>query len=236
MSYRPALSAAKATAALALVPGVLLGGPLAGPTAASAAGPSNDSAPVAVRWEDPGHRSVEAAPPLRADRAAGVPLPDRGLGVLTAHRSGLRLQADDPGAARDSRAADGIGVRTAPLAPADAQEWLVRPAADGRLLIQSLLTGDDAEGPLLLTAEPDGTVHLRSDRARGLADDPAQVWSFVRVGDPDPLHLEPQPSRARFTIRADGGGCLTDRGRAAAPVVGSCDTPRAWWTADGLTA
>ncbi|MEV7178067.1 hypothetical protein [Kitasatospora sp. NPDC093679] len=235
MCYRPALSAAKATVALALLPGVLFGGPLAGPTGASAAGAPDDTAAVAVRAEDPGHRSVEAVPPLRADRGAGVPLPDRGLGVFTAHRSGLRLQADGTGAAEDSRAADGTGLRTAPVAAADSQEWLVRPAADGRLLIQSLLAGDDTAGPLLLTAEPDGTVDLRSDRARGLADDPSQIWSFVRVTDADPLHLEPQPARARFTIRADDGGCLVDRGPATAPVVGSCDTPRAWWTADGLT-
>nr|WP_095875848.1 RICIN domain-containing protein [Streptomyces sp. TLI_235] len=229
MSYRPALSAAKATAALALVPGVLLGGSPAGPAAASAA---DDPVPAAAPYEDPGHRSADAAAPLRPLHATADPLPDRGLGVITAHATGLRLQADDLGS---SRAADGAELRTAPVTGADAQEWLVRPAADGRLLVQSLLAGDDTAGPLLLTAEPDGTVHLRTERAGPMVDDPAQVWSFVRVGAADPWHRESQPARARFTIRADGGGCLTDRGPAAAPVVGSCDTPRAWWTADGLT-
>ncbi|MEV6205607.1 hypothetical protein [Kitasatospora sp. NPDC051914] len=234
MPYRPARTAAKATAALALVPTVLLGAALGRPAEASAVGTAAEAPPAEPVHTGPadraGHEAGAAERPLRPTYSAVRTLPDKGLGVLTADRSGLRLHAAGLGS---SRAADAAAVLTMPADGRDPQEWLVTPTADGRLALRSVLLNADDTGPLLLTADPDGTVRLRPDRTQGMRGDPAQLWSFAPVGASDPWNRE--PDRVRFTVRIGGGGCLVDRGEGEPIGLGPCDDPAARWTADGLT-
>lgn len=214
MTYRPALAATKATAALALLPCFLLPCFL---LAGLAAGPEGAAAP---------------APPVSRTL--------RGLGNLTADQSGLRMTAFGADA---SHAADGAAVTAMPENAEENQEWLVRPTAGDELVLQSLLpsTGDDGTGPLVLTTDPDGSVYLARERAGSSPEQasPDQSWTFADLTAPPrwtaPGAAPAGRSTTRLRIHAHRGGCLVEQGYGERLAVGGCDDPRAWWTAEGPT-
>ncbi|MFI6850117.1 hypothetical protein ACIBJD_36900 [Kitasatospora sp. NPDC050467] len=160
----------------------------------------------------------------------------RGLGTLTARQSRLRMEAAGAGA---SRAADGAAVTAMPENAEESQEWLVRPTADGELVVQSLLlsTDQDRTGPLVLTTDPDGSVYLGHERSGSGQEDgiPGQLWTFADTSASLGWTLSDGRSATRLRIHAHRGGCLIEQGYGERLGVGGCDDPRSWWTAEGLT-
>ncbi|MEU8510874.1 hypothetical protein AB0C76_04685 [Kitasatospora sp. NPDC048722] len=213
MPYRPALAATKATAALALLPCLLVAGLATG----VGVSPSPDDLPPRA-----------------------VPRTLRGLGNLTAGRSGLRMTAFGADA---SHAADGAAVTAMPENAEENQEWLVRPATGDELVLQSLLpsAGDDGTGPVVLTTDPDGSVYLAHERAGSSPEgaSPEQSWTFADLSAlprwTAPGAVPDGRSTTRLRIHAHRGGCLVEQGYGERLAVGGCDDPGAWWTAEGLT-
>ncbi|MFF1951909.1 hypothetical protein [Kitasatospora herbaricolor] len=231
----PAATAAKAVACLALMLAVPLtggagrppGGPPAEPRPAHrAAGPYTDPAGVAAGGDsgDPAGRVGAVELPL-AVRA--VALPYQGLGMLVAQLSGLRLESA-PGQERPSTRA-GAGD-----AAGDSQQWILRPAPGGEVVVQAL-SASGSHGPGVLTVLADGTVGLRSDRAPAGQEEFSQLWRFV---DHSVAAFRADPVTGMlataFRIRAHHGGCLLDGGTGRAPALGPCEDPRAWWSALGF--
>ncbi|MFJ1709869.1 hypothetical protein [Kitasatospora sp. NPDC088346] len=223
MRYRPALTAAKATVVLAVLPALLLVGEAGHAVPEPSAAPSADPG-------DPGERrgDVTLAPGPLPDVADTVTRsgPVTGLTVLTARESGLRAHAFGAGA---SRAAEGAGVGAMPATGEESQEWLVRTAAGGELVLQSLLLSSDDGGPLVLTTDPDDSVYLQHERPAGPAGDPGQLWSFEDGTAPAGPGGSARPGTG-FRIIAHRGGCLLDNGYGERLTVGQCEDPRAWWT------
>ncbi|MFC9330118.1 hypothetical protein [Kitasatospora sp. NPDC057015] len=173
----------------------------------------------------------------------------RGLGTLTAQRSGLRLEASEArgtqeiGATREfavgpdaEREPGRRGVVSRPAATTgDAQQWILRPAAGGEVVLQSVASaGSDGAG--VLTAGSGGAVLLRHDRSPAGWEDTGQLWILT---DRTAAALRPDPVTGRwataFRIRAyRPGGCLLDGGVDRSPAVGPCADARAWWTAQGF--
>ncbi|WP_371501875.1 hypothetical protein OG871_33200 [Kitasatospora sp. NBC_00374] len=218
MRYRPALTAAKATVVLAVLPALLLAGEAGHAVSEPAAAPS----------DDPGRRrgDVTLAPGPLPDVADTVTRsgPAKGLTVLTARQSGLRVHAFGAGA---SRAADGTAVGVMPATGEESQEWLVRPSAGGELVLQSLLSSSDDAGALVLTTDPDDSVYLQHERPAGPDGDPGQLWTFEDGSGPS----DPGRGGPGFRVIAHRGGCLLDNGYGERLTVGQCEDPRAWWTA-----
>ncbi|MFJ4191809.1 hypothetical protein [Kitasatospora sp. NPDC089509] len=207
MSYRPARVAAKATAALALLPCLL----------------------TAACQDDR----------VGTDRSHPQPVPATlsGLGTLTAGPSGLRMTAFGTDA---SHAPDGAAVTAMPATAEEGQEWLVRPTAGPELVLQSplLSSGEDRTGPLVLTADPDGSVYLAAERPGSApeAAAPDQSWTFEDLAVAPTRWTAPDGrSATRLRIHAHGGGCLVDRGYGERLALGGCEDPAAWWTAEGLS-
>ncbi|MER7673555.1 hypothetical protein ABTY61_34545 [Kitasatospora sp. NPDC096128] len=234
MSHRPALAATRATAALALLPCLLI---ITGQQDRAGADRADG------RGSPFAHESVDrsATVPPAPDRFRPQPVPPplgrrSGLGDLTAGRSGLRVTAFGHDS---SHAADGAAVTAMPENAEENQEWLVRPTAGDAFLLQSLLlgTGEDTTGPLLLTADPDGSVYLSAERPgngpEAAAED--QSWTFADLSAPLRWNAPDGRSAIRLRIHAHGGRCLLDQGYGERLTLGACDDPRAWWTAGGLT-
>ncbi|MFJ2867422.1 hypothetical protein [Kitasatospora sp. NPDC087314] len=244
MSHRPALAATRATAALALLPCLLIGtgqhdrtGAAARPSTPTTGADRSDG-----RGSPFAHESVDRSGtvPPGPDRfqPQPVPLPLSGLGGLgdlTAGRSGLRVTAVGVDA---SHAADGAAVTAMPENAEENQEWLVQPTAGDEFLLRSLLlsTGEDTTGPLVLTADPDGSVYLSAERPGSgpEAAAPDQSWTFADLSVPLRWTAPDGRSTTRLRIHAHGGGCLVEQGYGERLALGGCDDPRAWWTAEGL--
>ncbi|WP_329500148.1 hypothetical protein OG267_33950 [Kitasatospora herbaricolor] len=236
-SQGPAATAAKAVACLALVLAVPLtggagrqpDGPPAEPGPAHrAAGPYTDPAGPAAGGDsgDPAGRAGAVELPLAARAAA---LPYQGLGMLVAQRSGLRLESG-PGQERPStRAGAGAGD-----AAGYSQQWILRPAPGGEVVVQAL-SSSGSHDPGVLTVLADGTVGLRSDRSPAGQEESSQLWRFV---DHSVAAFRADPVTGMlataFRIRAHHGACLLDGGSGRAPALGPCEDPRAWWTALGF--
>ncbi|MFF2082003.1 hypothetical protein ACFVXG_45430 [Kitasatospora sp. NPDC058162] len=232
MSYRPAFAATRATAALALLPCLLI---VTGQQDRAGADRSDGRGGPFTHASADRSGTVSPGP----DRFRSLPLPHdglSGLGDLTAGRSELRVTAFG---VDSSHAADGAAVTAMPENAEENQEWLVRPTAGDAFLLQSLLlsTGEDTTGPLLLTADADGSVHLSAERPgsgpEAAAED--QSWTFADLSAPLRWTAPDGRSATRLRIQAHDGRCLLDQGYGERLTLGACDDPRAWWTAGGLT-
>ncbi|MFE2914546.1 hypothetical protein [Kitasatospora indigofera] len=217
---------------------------LAGPyTDPSAGAPGGDSG-------DPAGRAASAEPPL-AVRAAAPPY--QGLGMLVAQRSGRRLESapaqERPsmqaagtaagagagaGAGTAAGAGDRVGEEAGAAAAGGAQQWTLRPAPGGEVVVRSLASSGSHE-PRVLTVLADGTVGLRYDRSPAGPDDSSQLWRFV---DRSVVAFRADPvtglRATAFRILAHQGGCLLDMGAGRAPALGPCEDLRAWWGALGF--
>ncbi|MFD0263160.1 hypothetical protein ACFVH7_33385 [Kitasatospora indigofera] len=249
----PAATAAKAVACLALVLAVPLTGgagqasgrpaddPAAEPRPAHRlAGPYTDPSAGAPGGDsgDPAGRAASAEPPL-AVRAAAPPY--QGLGMLVAQRSGLRLESA-PAQERPSMqaagtaagAGDRVGEEAGAAAAGGAQQWTLRPAPGGEVVVRSLASSGSHEARVL-TVLADGTVGLRYDRSPAGPDDSSQLWRFV---DRSVVAFRADPvtglRATAFRILAHQGGCLLDMGAGRAPALGPCEDLRAWWGALGF--
>ncbi|MFI8456637.1 hypothetical protein [Kitasatospora sp. NPDC085464] len=248
MSHSPARVAAQTTTALALLTCLLMvrqEDPAAprthAPPPATTVGPQQPAGHGGALLREPDDRtgspSEQPAARLRAAPPEAEPRQPSGFGTLTSWPASLRMAAAGVDA---SRAAEGAAVVAIPESGEDGQEWLVRPAPDGEVTVRSPLasTDDDAGGPLLLTADPDGSVYLSRERPDDGQQDAGQGW---RVEDDHaalrPPELGPSDGRTslRLRLHAHRGGCLVERGYGERLAVGGCDDPRAWWTAEGLT-
>ncbi|MFF0410482.1 hypothetical protein ACFYUY_08585 [Kitasatospora sp. NPDC004745] len=172
-----------------------------------------------------------------ADAPVAAPRQLGGLGTLTARPAALRMAA---AGVDGSRAADGAGVIAMPESAGGDQEWLVRPVADGEVVLQSLLVSTDEEAPqpLVLTADPDGSVYLAYELADERQQDGGQRWGVVDAHTPlGPPGREASDGRTatRLRLHTNGGGCLAEHGYGERVAVEGCDDPRSWWTVEGAT-
>ncbi|MER7579631.1 hypothetical protein [Kitasatospora sp. NPDC097691] len=266
MSHRPARVAAQTTIAIALLACLLVArqdDPAAprtqAPPPGRTAGPEQPAGhggallrepadPTGTSAEQPAEQSVaqpvarpRAAPPEAASPGGAppgaVPRQPSGFGTLTSRQASLRMAAAGVGA---SRAAEHAAVVAMPESGEDSQEWLVRPAPDGAVIVRSPLvsTDDDVGGPLVLTADPDGSVYLSRELPDDGQQDAGQRWRVEDVHPPlGPPERSPSDGRTTIGLRlhAHRGGCLVEQGYGERLAVGSCDDPRSWWTAEGLT-
>ncbi|GAA2279431.1 MULTISPECIES: RICIN domain-containing protein [Kitasatospora] len=234
--HQPALMAAKAVAYLTVVPGMLLIATVGHPDTVTTAPSRPAPGPIGMysgpleSW-GPGPLGAPDIPPVTAATMTAV-APYRGLGTLDVWESAQRMDALG---AKVSSAAEGTVVGTREKPGENSQEWILQPQQDGEFTVRSLLSGGTS-GPLVLTAEPDGLVDLRSDRSQTGEEVSAQLWRFAErmpVIRLDPVARRPA---MRFRIRAHQGGCLVAAPAGGPLSVGDCASAGTWWSDRGLHA